>query len=39
MRGYPEKQELSEASYNEKTAEKLWKKSEELTVTEFKIQN
>lgn len=39
MRGYPEKQELSEASYNEKTTEKLWKKSEELTGTEFKIQN
>lgn len=39
MRGYPEKQESSEASYNEETAEKLWKKSEELSGTEFKIQN
>jgi hypothetical protein len=39
MRGYPEKQESSEASYDEEAAEKLWEKSEELTNTEFKIQN
>lgn len=37
MRGYPEKQESSEASHNEEDAKKLWKRSEELTGVEFKI--
>lgn len=37
MRGYPEKQESSEESYDEETAEKLWEVSEELTEVKFEI--
>ncbi|MFQ3308402.1 MAG: NAD(P)-dependent dehydrogenase (short-subunit alcohol dehydrogenase family) [Candidatus Nanohaloarchaea archaeon] len=37
MRGYPEKQESSEESYDEGTAEKLWRVSEELTGIDFEI--
>ena len=36
-RGYPEKQESSEASHNEDDAKKLWERSEELTRLKFKI--
>jgi hypothetical protein len=39
MRGYPEKQESSKASHNEEDAKKLWKRSEELTGVEFKIND
>lgn len=35
MRGGPEKQPSSEASYDRKTAEKLWERSEELTEIEY----
>lgn len=37
MRGYPEKQESSEASHNEEDAKKLWERSEELTNVKFEI--
>ncbi|MDY7081189.1 MAG: short-chain dehydrogenase, partial [Halobacteria archaeon] len=37
-RGYPEKQESSEASYDEETAERLWEVSEEMTNVEFDIE-
>lgn len=37
MRGYPEKQESSDASYDQDTAEELWAVSEELTGTEFEF--
>ncbi len=37
MRGYPEKQESSDRSYNEDTAEKLWAVSEELTGIDFEV--
>ncbi|MFB6216026.1 MAG: oxidoreductase [Candidatus Aenigmatarchaeota archaeon] len=37
MRGYPEKQESSEASHDGKDARKLWERSEELTGVEFMI--
>ncbi len=35
MRGTPEKQSSSEASYDRNAAEKLWERSEELTGTSF----
>ena len=37
MRGLPEKQESSEASYSRETAEELWAVSEELTGIDFEI--
>lgn len=37
MRGLPEKQESSEASYSTETAEELWAVSEELTEVSFEI--
>jgi NAD(P)-dependent dehydrogenase (short-subunit alcohol dehydrogenase family) len=37
MRGLPEKQESSEASYETSTAEKLWAVSEELTGIDFEL--
>ncbi len=39
MTGYPEKQESSKASNNEEDAKKVWKRSEELTGVEFKIND
>ena len=38
MRGSPEKQTSSEASYDESDAEKLWRRSEELTGTVFDFE-
>ncbi len=35
LRGYPEKQRSTKASYDEKDAERLWKISEELTNVEY----
>jgi NAD(P)-dependent dehydrogenase (short-subunit alcohol dehydrogenase family) len=37
MRGLPEKQESSEASYSTETAEELWAVSEELTGVSFDV--
>ena len=37
MRGLPEKQESSEASYSRETAEELWAVSEELTGIDFEV--
>jgi NAD(P)-dependent dehydrogenase (short-subunit alcohol dehydrogenase family) len=37
MRGYPEKQESSEASHNREDAKELWERSEELTNVKFEI--
>lgn len=37
MRGYPEKQESSDSSYDQGTAEELWAVSEELTGVEFEF--
>lgn len=37
MRGLPEKQESSEASYETSTAEELWAVSEELTGVDFEV--
>lgn len=37
MRGLPEKQESSEASYDTETAEELWAVSEELTGLSFEV--
>lgn len=37
MRGYPEKQEPSQKAQDEDLAEKLWKKSEELTEVEYDL--
>jgi NAD(P)-dependent dehydrogenase (short-subunit alcohol dehydrogenase family) len=37
MRGYPEKQESSEASHDRDLAKRLWERSEELTGKEFNL--
>jgi Dehydrogenases with different specificities (related to short-chain alcohol dehydrogenases) len=37
MRGYPEKQESTEASKDEEKAKRIWKRSEELTGVKFSI--
>ena len=38
MRGPPEKQSSNDASYDERDAEKLWKKSEELTGVTYDLR-
>lgn len=38
MRGHPEKQHSSDRSYDETTAERLWKVSEELTGVDYSLE-
>jgi hypothetical protein len=39
MRGAPEKQSSNDASYDERDAERLWQKSEELCGVEYGLQS